>query len=168
MELKQAIEKRKSIRKFNGRKVSGDELSVILKAGSLAPSGKNGQPWRFITIQKDKTLLNSIADLTVYRDFVKTADCLICVFLDKTQSYNYIKDVQAIGACIQNMLLTITDIGLGACWIGEILNRDTFVRRLLELDNSLDLMAVLAIGGTDGRAYQPSKRMPDTNVLKKL
>ena len=103
MELKQAIEKRKSIRKFNGRKVSSDELSSVLKAGSLAPSGKNGQPWRFITIQKDKALLNSIADLTVYRDFVKTADCLICVFLDKTQSYNYIKDVQAIGACIQNI-----------------------------------------------------------------
>ena len=168
MELKQAIEKRKSIRKFSSRETTDEELYSVIKAGSLAPSGKNGQPWRFITVRKDKALLNAIADLTVYRDFVKTADCLICVFLDKTQSYNYIKDVQAVGACIQNMLLTVTDIGLGACWIGEILNRDTFVRRLLELDNSLDLMAVLAIGGAGGRAYQPSKREPETNILKKL
>ena len=168
MELKQAIEIRKSIRKFNGGEVSEKDLLAVLKAGSLAPSGKNGQPWRFIIIQKDKKLLNEIAENTVYREFVRDADCLICVFLDKTQSYNYIKDVQAIGACIQNMLLTITDIGLGACWIGEILNRDVFVKRLLDLDNSLDLMAVLAVGNADGKAYQPPKRAPGDNILKRL
>ena len=168
MELKQAIENRKSIRKFNSGEVSEKDLLAVLKAGSLAPSGKNGQPWRFIIIQKDKKLLKEIADNTVYREFVRDADCLICVFLDKAQSYNYIKDVQAIGACIQNMLLTITDIGLGACWIGEILNRDIFVKRLLDLDNSLDLMAVLAVGNTDGKAYQPPKRAPGDNVLKRF
>ena len=55
-----------------------------------APSGKNGQPWQFITIQTDNDLLRNISRLTIYDYFVKMADVLIVVLLDKKESYNNI------------------------------------------------------------------------------
>jgi len=42
------IEKRRSIRKFDGREVPREFLEQIVAAGSCAPSAKNRQPWKFI------------------------------------------------------------------------------------------------------------------------
>jgi nitroreductase len=158
MELTEVINSRKSIRKYINRKVEKEKIEKILESGIKAPSGKNGQPWKFIVIKENKELLKQISKLTIYDSFVKTADCLILVFLNKSESYNYIKDVQGIGACIQNMLLTIIDLGLGACWIGEILNRDLYVREILKLEKNFDLMAVISIGYCDGETKQRKKK----------
>lgn len=146
MDLNKLIESRHSIRKYLQREIEPSKIETILSAGICAPSGKNGKPWKFIVVQKDKTLLKRISAQTIYDSFVKTADALIVVLLDKVQSYHYIKDVQAIGACIQNILLQATELGIGACWIGEILNRDIFVKKILNLDNRYDLMAVITLG----------------------
>jgi nitroreductase len=57
-----------------------------------------------------------------------------------------VKDVQAVGACIQNMLLTIRSIGLGGVWLGEILKNKQKVEELLGAGEDLELMAVVALG----------------------
>lgn len=158
MELTQAIRERKSIRCFQRQEISARDLEAVLNLGILAPSGKNGQPWKFLIVQRDKALLERIAELTIYQKFVRRADCLILVFLDKAQSYHYVKDVQAIGACIQNMLLALTDLGLGGCWIGEILNRDLNVKALLGIGRELDLMGMIAAGFPADGAQSPPKK----------
>ena len=43
-----AIAARRSIRKFKTTPVAHDIIEEILRAGSLAPSSKNRQPWKFI------------------------------------------------------------------------------------------------------------------------
>lgn len=156
---------RKSVRAYTGAAVEADKMRQILAAGSLAPSGKNGQPWRFGIVQKDKALLRQISALTAYDEFVRTADALLFVFLYKPDSYHYIKDTQAVGACIENMLLQCTALGLGACWIGEILNRDLFVKRLLGLDHAYDLMAMLSVGYPAQPAAPPRKKGLDELTL---
>jgi len=60
--------------------------------------------------------------------------------------YNYVKDVQSIGACIQNMLLAIHSMGLGGVWLGEILKNKEIVNKVLEAPDSLELMGVIALG----------------------
>lgn len=157
--------KRRSERDYTAEPIEEKKIEKILRAGTFAPSGKNGQPWRFAVIQKDKELLRKIAACTVYGHFVQKADCLICVFLDKAESYNYIKDCQAIGACIENMLLEITELNLGACWIGEILNRDAEVKKLLGIDNRYDLMAVLSIGNPAPGKEQKTARRPLEDLM---
>lgn len=158
MKLKEAIDARRSVRGYTGEPVAKETVTAILEAGLKAPSGKNGQPWRFIAIQDDKELLRALSKQTVYESFVGTADCLLVVLLDKSASYHYIKDCQAVGACIENMLLTAADLGIGACWIGEILGRDASVKKLLALDNSVELMAVIALGYGADSAAQPDKK----------
>jgi nitroreductase len=71
---------------------------------------------------------------------------LIVVFLDKEHMYHYTKDVQSIGACIQNMLLAIHSMGLGGVWLGEILKNKEMVNKVLEAPESYELMAVVALG----------------------
>ncbi len=141
------IHTRISIRLYKQQPISQEDINTILQSGTLAPSAKNLQPWRFVVLQQDEQLIHNIAALTQRSTFIKSADCLICVFLDKTDAFDYVKDRQSIGACIENMLLTATSFGIGSCWIGEILDRQFEVKELLQVDQfRYDLMAVISLG----------------------
>ncbi len=48
MDIYEAIERRRSIRRFTATKPSREQINRILAAGRLAPSAKNRQPWRFV------------------------------------------------------------------------------------------------------------------------
>ncbi len=54
-----------------------------------------------------------------YRDVVKGANVLIGVYLDKDTQYNHTKDILAIGAAIQNMLLACEGLGWGCLAGGD-------------------------------------------------
>ncbi len=141
------IQTRTSVRLYKQQPIEQDKLDIILQSGILAPSAKNVQPWRFFVVQQDKELINSLSNLVKHSIFMKTADCLICVFLDKDYAFDHTKDCQSIGACIENMLLTATSLGIGSCWIGEILDRQIEVKELLQVDKDrYDLMAIISLG----------------------
>ncbi|HPG41998.1 MAG TPA: nitroreductase family protein [bacterium] len=56
MELKQAIEKRTSIRKFTDEPVPIDDLKEMVRCAGMAPSVNNSQPWKFIVITNQNIL----------------------------------------------------------------------------------------------------------------
>lgn len=141
----EAIKKRRSIRRFKGEPVSEEILNQVLESGCWAPSGQNNQPWKFAVI-KDRGLKESLAALTRSRSIIQGAPVCIAIFLDHSKSYDRTKDVQAIGASIQNMLLTIHAVGLGGVWLGEILKNKEKVGELLGAGKDLELMAVVAFG----------------------
>jgi len=146
MDIFELIKTRRSIRKFTEEPVSDEIIDKIIEAGTWAPSGLNNQPWKFAVI-RDKELKRNIATLTRYSRIVLNANTLIAVFLDNSLSYDRTKDCQAIGACIQNKLLAMHSMGLGAVWLGEILKNKDRVRQMLgEVSTDLELMAVIAIG----------------------
>lgn len=144
-QILERIKSRRSIRKFTSELIDDAMIDQILTAGIWAPSGKNNQPWKFAVV-KNQELLKSLAGLTHYSKIIENAPCCIAVFLDQSLSYDRTKDCQAIGACIQNMLLTIHDMGLGAVWLGEILRNKEKVAELLNAPSNLELMAVVAFG----------------------
>jgi len=112
-----AIYTRRSIREFTPEPVETDQLKEIINAGIWAPSGLNNQPWRFVIIQ-NKIIQNTLAGLTHYSHIVTAAPALIAVYLDVAAMYDDVKDHQATGSCIQNMLLAAHGLGLEACWVG--------------------------------------------------
>ncbi|MBN2110834.1 MAG: nitroreductase [Methanosarcinaceae archaeon] len=136
---------RRSVREFTKEKVSREDIETILNAGRWAPSGLNNQPWKFIVIQNEETM-KKMEDCTHYWKIIRSAPLLIAVFLDQENMYNRTKDIQAVGAAIQNMLLACCEMGLGAVWLGEILNNKEKVNLILSCPGSMELMAVLAIG----------------------
>ncbi|SMC17590.1 Nitroreductase [Desulfacinum hydrothermale DSM 13146] len=158
MDVMQAIYERRSVRHFQDAPVERDRVMEALRAASWAPSGLNNQPWRFAFVW-DGELKNTLAGLTRYATTLKAAAVLIPVFLDKESSYDYVKDCQAVGAALQNLLLACHAQGLGAVWIGEILKNKEQVRQALGLPERLDLMAVVAVGHP-AHTKQSSHRRP--------
>jgi len=139
------IKSRRSVRKFTAEPVADEIIEKILEAGSWAPSGLNNQPWRFGVVT-DMGLKEEISKLTSYSPIVLAAQVLIAVFLDPDRSYHREKDIQGIGACLQNMLLETHSLGLGAVWLGEIIKSNDEIKRLLGLGKQLELMGVVALG----------------------
>lgn len=145
MEVIDAIKSRRSVRDFTGGDVDDGTLEDIIDAGRWAPSGLNNQAWRFIVVRETGTK-EKLSGLTHYGTIIRSAPVLITVFLDKNEMYDRVKDVQSIGACIQNMLLAIHSMGLGAVWLGEILKKKESVNNALGAPDSYELMAVIALG----------------------
>ena len=157
MDIIEEIKSRRSIRKFSAEPVSDQQIDRILEAGRWAPSGLNNQPWRFAVV-KDRGLITEIAKLTHYGKVVRGAQVLLPVFIATEEIYHREKDIQGIGACLQNMLLEIHSLGLGAVWLGEIIKSNLPIKQLLGLGNDLELMAVIALGWPDERPRTTSRK----------
>ncbi len=158
-----AIYTRRSVRQYTNKSIDKEILKEIIKAGMWAPSGLNNQPWRF-AIVTDKALKEKFEPLTKYSRIIKGAKALLPVFIDKNAMYHSTKDYQAIGACLQNMLLAAHSLGLGAVWLGEIIKSDKEIRELLGLGDNLELMAVIALGYPASRD-QKSRRKDMSELI---
>jgi nitroreductase len=140
---------RRSIRRYEEKEVPEEAILKILEAGRWAPSGLNNQPWKFMVV-REREKIDELAKFTKYKHIVERAKALIIVFLDLDEMYDRTKDVQAIGASIQNMLLEAHNLGLGSCWIGEVLNRREKVEEFLGVPKNLELMAFITLGLLNG------------------
>jgi nitroreductase len=158
----EVIRQRRSIRAFTDAPVDREQLETILDAGRWAPSGLNNQPWRFVVVREGDERCSKLAKCTKYRNTVEGAKVLIVVLAHKNSMYNATKDYQGIGACIQNMLLAVHALGLGGVWLGEILNQESRVLKILGLDSDeYELMAVIAVGHPAERGASQRKPVHD-------
>jgi nitroreductase len=161
----EAIYARRSIREFTHQDVALSDLHEIVRAGIWAPSGLNNQPWRFVLVTDAETR-KKLSETTHYSHIVLAARALIAVYLDTEAMYDAVKDHQAAGACIENMLLAAEALGLGAVWLGQILKNKDKVNKILDLSSQYDLMAVLAIGHPLHRNQKSSRKGLDVFILK--
>lgn len=166
MDIIDTIRERRSIREYYDKMPDDKDIEKILEAGRWAPSGLNNQPWKFLVI-KEKNLKDGIAKFTKYGQIINSASVLICVFLDNSSTYNRDKDLMAIGACIQNMCLEAHSLGLGTCWLGEILNQKEKVHQYLNTDSDLELMACLTLGYPNESIIEGCRK-PLKNFLIKI
>lgn len=141
-----SIQERRSIRKFTTDPVPNEIIEQMLEAARWAPSGLNNQPWRF-SVVTDREKINETSRLTKYTNTVLGSAALIFVYYHLPSGYNRDKDMMAIGAAIQNMLLTAHASGAGTVWLGEILNQKDQAHQLYSInEEELELQAVIAVG----------------------
>lgn len=164
MDTIEAIKSRRSVRKFLQEEIPEEEIRTVLEAGIWAPSGMNNQPWKFVIV-RDPEMKEKLGLLSKYGKIMASAPVCIAVFLDNNLSYDRVKDIQAIGACLQNMLLAAHSIGLGAVWIGEILRNKEKVRELLRAPEGCELMAVVAMGRPAQKAGPGSRRPLESHII---
>lgn len=75
---KDAIEKRRSIRKFKHDPVPDEHIMALIEAARLAPSASNTQPWRFKIVSDDETKAK-LAVAAYHQSFVAQAPVvLVC------------------------------------------------------------------------------------------
>ena len=119
METLEAIRTRKSIRKFLEKEIPLDVIRTILEAGIRAPSGGNRQPWRFVVVT-DREKIRQF-DPREHQAWVENAPAVIVACVnphDTWDKYDEEDDcfILDAAAAIENMLLAIHDLGLGAVW----------------------------------------------------
>ena len=76
------IEKRQSVRKYSAKDIPNDVLKTILKAGYLAPSWMNSQPWKFILVKNPETK-KLLSELASHQPHVASANAVIVCVADK-------------------------------------------------------------------------------------
>lgn len=90
MELSTLIKERSSIRNFEDKEPTKEQIRAILEAGRLAPSWLNVQPWHFIAVQ-DKETISLLGKLSFDQQHVLSANTVIvcCGTLDSWDNENY-------------------------------------------------------------------------------
>ncbi len=156
--LLDVIRSRRSIRNFVYKKIDNDTIKEILDCGRWAPSGQNSQPWK-VCIVAHPTVKRMIAEQSKYGGIIESAYLNFVVFLDLERGYDRVKDVLAMGAFIQNMLLAVHAKGLGAVWIGEILKNNEKISEIFKYSpESYELMGVLTVGLIDESLEKDEER----------
>lgn len=117
MDIMQALNTRRSIRKFTDEPVSDEALKHILEAAMMAPSAGNGQPWEFIVVT-DEAVRKQVSETHPYIKMAAKAPAgvLVCGNLSKEKFPGYW--MQDCAAAMENLLLAVHGLGLGAVWTG--------------------------------------------------
>ncbi|APM39833.1 nitroreductase family protein [Clostridium kluyveri] len=179
MDTIKAIEKRRSIRKFENKIVPKEIIEKLLVLAAKAPSGKNRQPWRFIVLEnRKKDELVSIMEnmLSLHKkqnkptgsfelsiNSIDEASAVVLVFnafSNFEEDYNHYRlltDIQSIGAAVQTILLAAQDFGLGTLWICDIFYCDKEICSWLNRRD--ELIAAVAIGYPNQSPYPRPRKL---------
>ena len=182
MNTLEAIEQRRSIRRFKDTPVPDEIIETILRAATLAPSGKNRQPWRFVVVRGDRRaemvrlMREAIARIKEQGDntgssewtanVMEQAPVTVFVFNPYAETKGGIRtledalwsivDVQSTGAAIQNMLLAAQDLGVGTLWICDVFY--AYDELCAWLGQEHQMIAAVSLGYPDERpAARPRK-----------
>jgi len=180
MEFKTLVKARRSCRSFEDTAVTDEQLADIIEAGQWAPSPLNTQPWEFIVItdravKAEMRKIGEAARQTVIdrggpawaakygMDFLEQAPVLIVVTVDPVKGGGLggffgqeHGALQAASACIQNMMLAASDMGLETLWF-------TFfapdkIREALNVPQKLEIAGILPVGKPKGPAKAPPRK----------
>lgn len=170
MELTNVIKERRSIRKFKKEDISKEIVEDVINCGRLAPSAKNRQPWYFVILKKD--MKNKVADLMfdyakqetthsisgvkATAKIVKEAPILILIFKQKDNDW-IISDNLSVGACVENMCLRATDLGLGSLWIRDTVYVENEITNIFG-PKDMELNCALVLGYSNSSPKQKSRK----------
>ncbi len=162
MELVDAIKERRSIRRYQNKKVPLEVVGEILAIAKHAPSSGNVQNWRFVVVF-DKEKREKLAEAAFGQMWMATAPVHIVIC-------NKIGDVEAIYGergrnlySIQNcaifgayILLMAKELGLDTCWVGAFDEEE--VRIILNIPDDVRPEAIITLGYSAERKITKMKR----------
>lgn len=150
MNIKEAIMKRRTIRKFTQEKISEDKLIELIDCARVAAYGANMQPLKFRIITDDNEL-SSIFPMTKWAGYLSDGTpkederptAYIVILGDRDIKSNGAFEVEA-GAAVTTMMLEAVEMGLATCWLGAI-DREN-IKNSLEIPKNFDVLYLLALG----------------------
>jgi nitroreductase len=189
MKLQEAIDKRRSIREFESRKVPREIIKKLIINASKAPSAANTQPWEFYVIDSEDKI-NKIAKMNgtllisrkesfdklekklkvIANSFYATlGNCktIILVYIEKDKNKIIEENkIKSVSASIENLMLSALEQGLGTCWMGSFVQVEEEINRLIGIRNKKLISGVLL--GYPKRGYKPliRKKKKLNEILK--
>jgi len=190
MNFKKLVYKRRTIRKFNNKKIKDKTLLELIDLARMAPSASNLQPLKYIIVNDEKNtreLFNYIKWAGYLRgkgspDISEQPTAYIVVLNDSTiRKEGYELDA---GAAIENILLGAVKKKIGCAWLGAI-DRNK-IRQLFDIEKHLFIISVIALGYSkyatkaefekgdikyylddEGTLHVPKRKLKDLIVLTK-
>ena len=146
MNVMEAINKRCSVRSYQGRPVEKEKIDKVLEAARLAPSASNRQEWRFIVVQ-DRDTRQRLMKAAKNQAFVGEAPVVIacCAKSDEhIMTCGQMCYPIDVAIAIEHMALEATEEGLGTCWVGAFYEDQ--VKEALGIPQDIRVVELLALG----------------------
>jgi nitroreductase len=168
MDTLEDLKTRRSIRKYQAKKVSDDLIKELLSCSMFAPSAFDKQPWQFIVINKQE-IFQKILNVAPHAEMIKEASHAIIICGDKNLQENIGLLIQDISAATENLLLAAHSLGLGAVWVGiypfdEIVKG---IKKLFNLPGNVVPVSMAVIGYPAEKPEQPERFNQDRVHLNK-
>lgn len=115
--MENILKNRRSIRKFQPRQVTDQDLDAVLEAGLYAPSGMNTQNTVLVAV-RDPQVRNQLSRMNAKvlgssADPFYGAPCVVVVLADP-ERYTWLEDGSLV---MGNLMNAAYAQGLGSCWI---------------------------------------------------
>lgn len=118
MEVKEALQKRRSVRKFTQEPVPEEVIQELLHAAMSGPSACNRTPWEFWVVTEPRTL-EKLRSASRFTNYTATLAIIVAGNLSRALPLRLADYwVQDCSAATENILLQATELGLGAVWCG--------------------------------------------------
>ena len=147
MKLDEIIQLRRSVRKFKDQSIDKEVIGEIIESARLAPSAVNFQPWKFYICRSEEA--KKIMRQSYPREWFNSAQLYILACGDHQQSWKRPCDGKDhldidIAIAVEHMVLKITELGLGTCWVCNF-NPQT-VKEGLQLSENVEPIVLLPVG----------------------
>ena len=180
-EILQAIRERRSVRSYEPRAVSREQLENLIEAATWAPSGMNVQPWRFVVVQ-DASLRKKLVAVAVpnskrYLEPLRQSNPAMWALMMKR--YEALEDpvyysapaiIFVIGsgsqaadscpmACL-NLMLAAHAMGLGTCWVklGSLVTDDPDIAGALQFKEGEAIFGPILVGYPGEHPTAPARK----------
>lgn len=160
-EILQQLARRKSVRAYEEVPVTAEEKRLILEAACQAPTAGNQQLYTIIDVTS-QPLKDALAVSCDDQPFIAKAPMVLVFCADCKKWYDAYRDAglspRAPGAgdlmlavtdaaiAAQNAVTAAESLGIGSCYIGDIMERCQEQRRLLELPDYVFPAVMLVFG----------------------
>jgi nitroreductase len=140
---------RRSVRRYTTQDIPDELIGDLLEAAMAAPSACCTDPWEFIVVREAETR-RAIADVLPYGKMLAQAPVgmVVCGDLERAHGGELSYLLQDCSAAIENLLLAVHMLGLGACWLGVHPRQDRVdhIRGLFDLPDTIVPVSAIAIG----------------------
>lgn len=178
MELKDVIENRRSMRKYQeSKKIDKDILEELIRAAQYAPTWKNSQTGRYYAVISDEMLLKFRKEcLAEYNrnNTINASAVIVTTFVKDVSGFNTDGTptnelgngwgVYDLGLQNQNLLLKAEEMGLNTLVMG--IRDEEKIRAMLDIDDNEIVVAVIAVGYGAAEAKMPKRK--DLNEILKI
>lgn len=160
-EVIRQLHARKSVRVFTDREISLKDKQTILAAAAQAPTAGNQQMYTILDIT-DQKLKDRLAESCDHQPFIATAKMVLIFCADYQKWYDTFLHAgctprkPAVGDLMlavtdaviaaQNAVVAAQSLGIGSCYIGDIMENCELHRKMLNLPEYVFPAAMLVFG----------------------
>ncbi len=157
----ESLLERKSVRSFTEQDISYEDKQLILTAAMAAPTAGNQQMYTILDIT-DQKLKDTLAETCDHQPFIATAKMVLIFCADFQKWYDafcaadchprtpgtgdFLLAVQDAAIAAQNTVTAAQSLGIGSCYIGDIMENYEIHRDLLHLPEYVFPALMLVFG----------------------